>query len=42
MNGIWEITKSKIDKIQWEQMANQVGSYFPKGGHTVTYTELKV
>ena len=29
---------------QWEQMANQVGSYFPKvkGGHSATQTELKV
>ena len=22
--------KSQKDKIQWEQMANRVGSYFPK------------
>ena len=32
----------KIDKIQGEQMANQVGNYFPKGGHSTTQTELKV
>ena len=35
-----ELEKSK-DKRQWEQMANQVGSYFPKGGHSATTTELK-
>ena len=34
--------KSQMDKIQWEQMANRVGSYFPKGGHSATQTELKV
>ena len=34
--------KSQIDKIQWEQMANRVGSYCPKGGHSATQTELKV
>ena len=25
-----------------EQIANRVGSYFPKGGHSATQTELKV
>ena len=34
--------KSQTDKIQWKQMANRVGSYFPKGGHSATQTELKV
>ena len=34
--------KSQIDKIQWGQMANRVGSYFLKGGHSATQTELKV
>ena len=37
-----KITKSQIDEIQWEQMANRVGSYFPKGVHSATQTELKV
>ena len=31
----------KYTKIQQEQMANRVGSYFPKGGHSATQTELK-
>ena len=33
---------NKIDKLQWEQMTNRVGSYFPKGGHSATQTDLKV
>ena len=33
--------KSQIDKIQWEQMANRVGIYFPPGDHSATQTELK-
>ena len=33
-----KLPKSKIDKIQWEQIANRVGSYLPKGGH-VKYNE---
>ena len=32
----------QIDKIQEEQIANRAGSYFPKGGHSVTKIELKV
>ena len=32
----------QIDKIQWEQVANRAGSYFPKGGHSATQTVLKV
>ena len=32
----------KQTKIQRKQMANRVGSYFPKGGHPATQTELKV
>ena len=32
----------QIEKIQWEQIANRAGSYFPKGGHSATQTELKV
>ena len=32
----------QIDKIQWEQIANRAGSYFPKDGHSATQTELKV
>ena len=34
--------KLQIDNIQWKQMANRAGSYFPKGGHSATQTELKV
>ena len=37
-----EITKITIDKTQWGQKANRVGSSFPKGGHSATQTELKV
>ena len=33
---------SQIDKIRREQMANRVGSYFPKDGHSATQTELKL
>ena len=36
------LSKFKIDKIQWEQMASRVGSYFQKGSHSATQTELKV
>ena len=32
----------QIDKIQSEQIANRAGSYFPKGGHSATQTELKL
>ena len=32
----------QIDKIQVEQIVNRAGSYFPKGGHSATQTELKV
>ena len=32
----------QIDKIQGEQIADRAGSYFPKGGHSATQTELKV
>ena len=32
----------QIDKIHSEQIANQAGIYFPKDGHSVTQTELKV
>ena len=32
----------QIDKIQWEQIANRADSYFRKGGHSATKTELKV
>ena len=32
----------QIDKILGEQIANRAGSYFPKGGHSATQTELKV
>ena len=34
--------KTQTDKIQRKQMANRVGSYFPKGGHSATQTELNV
>ena len=34
--------KIQIDNTQWKQMAYRVGSYFPKGGHSTTQTELKV
>ena len=33
--------KSQIDKIQWEQMANRVGIYFPTGDHSATQTVTK-
>ena len=32
-------TKIQIDKLQWKQMANQMGSYLPKSGHSTTQTE---
>ena len=35
-------SKSQIDKGQWEHMVNRAGSYFPKGGHSATQTELIV
>ena len=37
-----EINKMQIDKIQLVQMANRVGSYSPKGGHSATKPKLKV
>ena len=33
--------KIQISKIQREHMVNWVGSFFPKGGHSVTQPELK-
>ena len=36
-----EITNIQIVKIQREHMVNRVSSYFPKGGHSATETELK-
>ena len=35
-------TKSQIDITQWEQMANRVCNFFPKGGHSAAQTEPKV
>ena len=35
-----EITKITV-KTQREHMVNRVSSYFPKGGHSATQTELK-
>ena len=32
----------QIVKIQREHMVNRVSSYFPKGGHSATKTELKI
>ena len=32
----------QIVKIQREHMDNRVRSYFPKGGHSATETELKI
>ena len=43
-----KITNIKLqcitNKTKWnkKQMANRVGSYFPKGGHSGTQTELKI
>ena len=34
--------KIQIVKVQREHMVNRVSSYFPKGGHSVTQTELKI
>ena len=34
--------KIQMNKIQLEQIANRVGSYFPKDGHSAPKTELKV
>ena len=34
--------KIQMDKRQLEQIANRVGSYFPKGGQSAPKTELKV
>ena len=31
-----------MDIIQLEQIVYRAGSYFPKGGHSATQTELKV
>ena len=33
--------KIQIDKNTREHMANRVGNYFPKGGHSAIQTELK-
>ena len=35
------IFQEDINKIA-EHMANRAGSYFPKGGHSATQTQLKV
>ena len=32
----------QIDKRQWEHVAYRAGSYFPKGGHSATQTDIKV
>ena len=32
----------QIEKMQREQIANRAGSYFLKGGHSATQTDLKV
>ena len=37
-----EITYITIVKIQSGHMVNRVSSYFPKGGHSATETELKI
>ena len=37
-----KIINITIVKIQREQMVNRVGSYFQKGGHSATETELKI
>ena len=34
--------KLQKDNIQWEQMANRVGSYVQEGGYLATQTKLKV
>ena len=36
-----EITKIQI-VIQREHMVNRMSSYFPKGGHSATPTEIKI
>ena len=35
-----EITRITISQNTKEHMANRVSSYFPKGGHSETQTEL--
>ena len=37
-----EITNITNSEIQREHMFNRVSSYFPKGGHSATETELKI
>ena len=40
----WEIAYIKIVKIQRDHnlKVNRMSSYFPKGGHSATETELKI
>ena len=38
----WEITKITNSQNTTEEMANRLDSYFQKGGHSATQTDLKV